>query len=55
MSTIAQDNELRDAVISKTLLKDAIEWIQKNMAPEDVFTVDQLIVWAEYNEYAQRS
>ena len=45
-TTSRQDSDFIDAVISNTLLESAIEWIQTNLAPEDVFDEDQLQTWA---------
>jgi hypothetical protein len=35
------------------LLDDAAEWIQKCLAPEDVFTTDQLVEWARNNGFVE--
>jgi hypothetical protein len=52
-TTTKQDQNFKDEVISTTLLEDAIEWIQKNMEPEDVFTDRQLRAWADANSEEQ--
>lgn len=52
MSTSSkQDYEFREALIPKSLLEDAIEWIITNLTPEDVFNKKQLEEWAEDNGY----
>lgn len=38
------------AVLPKYPLDDAINWIRTNLPPEDVFSDDQLIEWA--NDWA---
>lgn len=35
-----------NAVISRSLLEDAIAWIVENMEPEDVFSEGALEAWA---------
>lgn len=32
-----------------TFLDEVVEWIQENLNPEDIFTNDQLMDWAEDN------
>jgi hypothetical protein len=34
-------------------LDDAIEWIKKNLNPEDVFSKSDLDVWAAENDYTK--
>ena len=51
MSTTLQDRAFIKDVISETILESAVEWIRKNMDPEEVFREDQLQRWAENNEY----
>jgi len=45
-TTTIQDDNFRDAVISRSLLEDAIAWIAENMEPEDVFSEKALEAWA---------
>ena len=40
-----------DATISKMILEDALEWIGENLYPEDVFTQEQLEMWAKEEGY----
>jgi hypothetical protein len=35
------------AILSEHALDDAIEWIQANLEPEDVFSLDELAKWAK--------
>lgn len=55
MAGYIDNHNFRDALIPLCLLDDCIEWIQKNLQPEDVFTDEQLLdwckSWAENNGY----
>tara|TARA_R110000824_G_scaffold526_1_gene3308 strand:+ start:1088 stop:1261 length:174 start_codon:yes stop_codon:yes gene_type:complete len=51
MTTHTQDKEFINSVIGSSLLEEAIQWIQSNMGPEDVFSEDDLADWAESNGY----
>jgi hypothetical protein len=53
VTTTKQDQNFKDEVISRTLLEDAIEWIAKNMEPEDVFSDGQLKAWAFSNGFEE--
>ncbi len=46
-TTVRQDSEFVSAMISSTLLEEAIDWIQSNMNPEDVFDEKTLATWAK--------
>ena len=46
MTTVKQDNEFMEQVISNSLLEDSIAWIAANLNPEDVFPDDELETWA---------
>lgn len=37
--------------MSSSSLDNAISWIQDNLDPDDVFTKEQLIEWAENNGF----
>jgi len=50
-TTARQDREFIEEVINQGLLEAAIEWIQNNLAPDEVFAEKQLTVWAEDNGY----
>jgi hypothetical protein len=52
-TTVRQDSEFVSAVISSSLLEEAIDWIQSNMNPEDVFDDKTLSTWAEENGYEE--
>jgi hypothetical protein len=41
-----QDSDFINAVVSETLLEEAIDWIQSHMSPEDVFSDTDLDDWA---------
>lgn len=50
MSTTAkQDNAFLVDVIGTGTLEAAIEWIQSNLSPAEVFTISDLSDWAEDN------
>lgn len=50
-TSIKEDNDFRDALISTTFLEEAIDWINKNMNPEDIFDSSSLNNWAVENGY----
>jgi hypothetical protein len=52
-TTAAQDREFLRAVISSSLLEEAMAWIAKNMEPEDVFDRKTLENWAIDNGYSE--
>lgn len=54
MSTTRQDKAFLEEVIGATVLEMAVEWIQRNMAPDEVFHVSDLKVWAEENGYEEK-
>lgn len=51
MTTNRQDIDFVQSVISTDLLANAIEWIAKNLSPEDVFDKEQLVDWANDNGF----
>jgi len=53
MASTKQNNDFLRDVIPSDLLDQAIEYIQKNLNPEDVFTDNQLQDWAESNDYVK--
>lgn len=54
MTTYNQEREFKSKVVMDnvldSILQDAIDWIQKNMNPDDVFTDDDLTSWATSKE-----
>jgi len=46
-----ENQNFTETVISGYLLDDALDWIQSNLAVEDVFGKDMLNEWAEENGY----
>ena len=54
MSTNRQDKAFLEEVIGTAILETAVDWIQKNMAPDDVFHISDLKVWAEENGYEEK-
>lgn len=61
MATNRQETDfaqvMKDSVdevkMSSTSLDNAIEWIQSQLDPDDVFTEKQLSNWAESNGYTK--
>jgi len=45
-TTVKQDEDFISEMIPSTLLEKAIEWIQGNMSPEEVFETNDLVIWA---------
>lgn len=50
-TTVSQDREFIQSVINTDLLENAIDWIAKNLNPQDVFSDSDLESWAEDNGY----
>jgi len=46
-TTVTQDRDFIAAVISTSLLEEAIKWIANNLEPEDVFGNDRMKEWSE--------
>jgi hypothetical protein len=46
MTTVKQDRDFADLVLDD-MLENSIDWIAKNLAPEEVFSDDKLANWAE--------
>jgi len=49
MATAKENDNFIKEIISSYPLDTAIDWIQKNLNPSDVFTKDQLDDWAREN------
>lgn len=50
-TTISQDQGFLNDVIGTSILESAIDWIQRNLNPQDVFSERYLQEWAEDNDY----
>ena len=50
-----QNQEFSDTIMPIDLLERAIDWIRGNLSPEDVFTVNELEEWADYNGYGLKN
>ena len=48
------NNNFIDSVLSRDLLDVAVVWIGDNLAPEDVFSRDQLDEWAYDNDFYRK-
>lgn len=53
MTSVRQDDQFIESVISTTLLEESIEWISSNMSPDDVFSESDLEQWAADEGYVQ--
>jgi hypothetical protein len=52
MATVSENKKFnRDFFDRDIFLDQVIDWIKSNLSPEDVFSGEQLIVWAESNDY----
>lgn len=51
-TTSTQDREFIQSVIGSDLLENSIEWIVKNMNPDEVFSESDLKDWANSKECA---
>jgi hypothetical protein len=55
MTSFDQDKDFKKAVVidnlPDSLLQDAIDWISKNLDPEDVFDKEKLSDWASDNAF----
>ena len=49
MTSSSQEKDFKDYVISVNLLKESIEWIARNLSPDEVFSDDELEDWARSN------
>ncbi len=48
-----QDREFMNEIMASDLLERSIEWIQKNLSPEDVFINHDLRIWAKDNGFIE--
>lgn len=48
---VKQNQDFSDTIMPMDLLERAIDWIRGNLSPEEVFTVNELEEWADYNGY----
>lgn len=46
-----QERDFIESIMPQYMLGEAIDWIRANLSPEDVFTVNELEEWADYNSY----
>lgn len=61
MPTTKQDRDFAESMqgnideikMSLTTLDNAVEWMQDNLQPEDVFDEKHLVAWAESNGYVK--
>ena len=55
MTTARQDINFIESIVRADTLELAIEWIRKNLVPEDVFSQEDLEYWATDNEYTKEN
>ena len=55
MTTGKQNRDFMNEIMASDLLERSIEWIQKNLAPEDVFEEHDLTIWARDNRFIQEA
>ncbi len=53
MASATDNNAFLSALFPGWLLDDAIEWIEDNLAPDDVFDIETLDEWAEANGWVR--
>jgi hypothetical protein len=52
-TTSQQNRQFAESILPTWPLDEAIEWINSNMEPGDVFTEDKLEEWAENNGFTK--
>ena len=52
-TSVKEDEKFLADVIGSELLEKSIEWIQNNLAPEDVFSEDALSDWANDHGFVE--
>ena len=51
MATQKENDQFSEHILIRDPLDEAIEWISRNLNPEDVFTESQLERWADISGY----
>ena len=51
--TNRQNSDFAEAVVEGAAIDRAVEWIGKNLKPEDVFSERALEIWATQNGFKQ--
>lgn len=54
-TTIHQDADFVAAVIDSRILEASIKWIRNNMSPEEVFSANDLAIWAKDNGFEDQN
>jgi hypothetical protein len=49
MTSSSQEKDFKDYVISRDLLGESIEWIGRDLSPDEVFKESDLDAWASRN------
>lgn len=47
MAGYKENKDFAESILQQYPLDDAVDWIKKNLCPEDVFDDDALKTWAE--------
>lgn len=53
-TTVMQDRHFLDNVVGTDLLEKSMDWIGRNLNPDDVFQDQALETWAESNGYVKQ-
>jgi hypothetical protein len=54
-TTYKQDTDFISALIDRSMLANAIDWICKNLEPEDVFGNARMKEWAADSGYVEKT
>ena len=46
-------DQIDEVKISHSALDEAIDWVSRNLSPEDVFSAKELEAWAENNGFTK--
>jgi hypothetical protein len=50
-TSVAQDRDFINSIISSSLLEETIDYIKSNFSMEDIYGVEALEEWAKENDY----
>ena len=49
MFNTSEERDFIDTICDGSMLKEAVGWISRNLSPEDVFDIEDLMHWADNN------
>jgi hypothetical protein len=52
-TSVNQDRDFINSVISSSLLEEAVDYIKNNFSMEDIYGIEALEEWAKENDYAK--